>query len=234
MYLSKYLAICGACSRRMATAVVKKGLVFVNGEREIKPNYEVKKSDEVVFEGEVISQQKKVYVLLNKPKDYLTTRNDEKGRKTVLDLINLKKDLRIYPIGRLDRTTTGLLLLTNDGDLAYKLSHPKFNIEKKYRVLLDRNLTKRDLERLLIGIRLYDGLAKFDAISFFNFKKSKKEVVVQLHSGKNIIIRRMFKHLDYDVKKLDRTFYAGLTKKGLLLGKWRFLSKQEVEDLQAL
>ena len=201
MYLSKYLAVCGACSRRMATQVIKKGFVLVNGEYETKPNYEVKPGDEVIFEGKKICLQKQVYILLNKPKDYLTTRNDERGRKTVLDLVNLKNGLRIYPVGRLDRMTTGLLFLTNDGDLAYKLSHPKFKIEKKYRVMLDKNLTRKDVERLLNGIRLYDGLAKFDNISFFNYKKSKKDVIVQLHSGKNLIIRRMFKHLSYDVKK---------------------------------
>ncbi len=234
MYLSKYLAVCGACSRRMATEVIKKGFVLVNGEREIKPNYEVKPNDEVIFEGQKIRLQKQVYILLNKPKDYVTTRNDERGRKTVLDLINLKKDLRIYPVGRLDRTTTGLLFLTNDGDLAYKLSHPKFKIEKKYRVTLDKNLTHKDTQRLLDGIRLYDGPAKFDNIVFFDFKKTRKDVIVQLHSGKNRIIRRMFKHLSYDVKKLDRTFYAGLSKKGLPVGEWRFLSRQEVEYLQGL
>ena len=234
MYLSKYLAICGACSRRMATQVIKDGRVYVNNKVETKPNYIVKPSDEVIFEGKKICLQKHVYVLLNKPKDYLTTRRDEKRRKTVLDLIDLKKDLRVYPVGRLDRMTTGLLLLTNDGDLAYKLSHPKFKIEKKYRIMLDKNLIQKDIERLLNGIRLYDGLTKFDNISFFDFKKSKKDVIVSLHSGKNRIIRRMFKHLSYDVKKLDRTFYAGLTKKGLLLGKWRFLNKEEVDYLKKL
>ncbi|MFH1643604.1 MAG: pseudouridine synthase [bacterium] len=233
MYLSKYLAVCGVCSRRQATQLVKDGRVYVNDKIETQPNYFVKPGDEVIYDGEIIISQKKVYVLLNKPKNYVTTRSDEKGRKTVLDLINLKNDLKIYPVGRLDRETTGLLLLTNDGDLAYKLSHPKFKIEKRYRVLLDKNLTKKDIERLLIGFKLYDGFTKFDHV-YFDQQKSKKDVIVQLHSGKNRIIRRMFKHLGYDVKKLDRIFYAGLQKKGLLVGKWRFLSKQEVEALQGL
>jgi len=230
MYLSKYVSVCGACSRRRASQAIKSGQVLVNGKAVTQPYYEVQPKDIVVFEGKTLISQEKIYVLLNKPKGYLTTLRDEKGRKDVLDLVKIDSDQRIYPVGRLDKMTTGLLLLTNDGDLAYKLTHPKFNIAKKYLVILDKKLAQKDFDSLLKGVYLSDGFIKADDLYFLQ-RRLKNEVVIQLHSGKNRIVRRMFQFLGYKIEDLDRIYYAGLTKKRLKVGQWRFLKKSEIKLL---
>jgi len=233
MFLSKYLATNGVCSRRKAVELVKSGEVLVNGKVEKDVTYMVKPSDKVKHKDVIIKPQKNVYILLNKPKDYITTLSDERGRKTVIDLIQNKSIGRIYPVGRLDRSTTGLLLLTNDGNLAQKLSHPSYEIRKRYHVELDKPFKRGDFLKLSQGIKLEDGFIRPDAISCLNDKKNKK-ISIELHSGKNRIVRRMFEYFDYKIKKLDRVMYAGLPKKGLLVGYWRFLTKEEVDQLKKL
>ncbi len=227
MRLNKYVAHCGICSRRQAVDLIKKGEVTVNGE-EKEPFYQVQTGDEVRHKGKVIHpEERQVYILMNKPKNYITTTSDEKGRRTVMDLLEDKIEERIFPIGRLDRTTTGLLLFTNDGDLAKKLSHPSHKVKKFYHVVLDKPVAKSDLERIQSGLELEDGIAQVDGIDYVK-DASKKEVGIEIHIGKNRIVRRIFEHLGYEVKRLDRVYYAGLTKKDLPRGRWRHLTEQEV------
>jgi 23S rRNA pseudouridine2605 synthase len=230
--LNKYIANAGICSRREADKLIEAGVVKVNGETITTLGYKVKPTDIVEVEGQKIKNEKKVYILLNKPKDYLTTTKDPKNRKTVMELIKGAVKERVFPVGRLDRKTTGLLLLTNDGELADKLMHPKSNVPKLYHVTLDRNFSGSDFEKLVKGIELEDGFIKPDALSYVMGKKN--ELGIQIHSGKNRIIRRIFEHLGYDVIKLDRVMYAGLTKKNLPRGKWRFLTEKEVNFLKML
>jgi len=230
--LNKYIANAGICSRREADKLIEAGVVKVNGETVTTLGYKVKPTDIVEVEGQKIKNEKKVYILLNKPKDYLTTTKDPQNRKTVMELIKDAVKERVFPVGRLDRQTTGLLLFTNDGELADKLMHPKSNVPKLYHVILDKNFSGSDFEKLIKGIELEDGFIKPDALSYVMGKKN--ELGIQIHSGKNRIIRRMFEHLGYDVIKLDRVMYAGLTKKNLPRGKWRFLTEKEVNFLKML
>lgn len=232
MPLNKYLAHCGVSSRRDAAALITEGHVKVNRKVITEPGYKVQAGDEVFFNNKRISVSKNlVYILLNKPKDYLTTTDDPEGRKTVLQLIQSATDERVYPIGRLDRNTSGVLLLTNDGDLTQKLSHPSYEIRKIYEVRLDKPLTKSDYEKIASGIMLEDGLIKVDAIGYPDLR-DKTVVGVELHSGRNRIVRRIFEHLHYDVKALDRVSFAGLTKKNVQRGKWRFLNEKEIRLLK--
>ncbi len=228
MRLNKYIAHSGVCSRRKAADLVKSGLIKVNGEIETNPAIEVQDEDVVEYDGKTLKPElKKVYLLLNKPKNVVTTLNDERGRRTVMDVVKNKVKERIYPVGRLDRATTGLLLLTNDGDLAKKLSHPSHNIKKFYHVVLDKEVSGEHLESIRTGLTLEDGLAPVDEADYI-LGKGKKEVGLEIHIGKNRIVRRIFEHLGYRVIKLDRTYYAGLTKKDLPRGWSRHLTKQEV------
>lgn len=230
--LNKYIANAGICSRRDADKLIQSGVVKVNGEIITTLGYKVKSTDIVEVDGQKIKNEKKVYILLNKPKDYLTTTKDPKNRKTVMELIKNACKERVFPVGRLDRKTTGLLLLTNDGQLASKLMHPKSRIPKLYHVTLNKNFSNADFEKLQKGIELEDGFIRPDALSYV--MNSKRELGIQIHSGRNRIIRRIFEYLGYDVIKLDRVMYAGLTKKNLPRGKWRFLTEQEVNYLKML
>lgn len=227
MRLNKFVAHCGICARRQAADLVKQGLVTVNGKVERSPAYLVQPTDKVLFKGEPIHlEEQKVYILMNKPKNVITTASDEKGRKTVLDIVGKKVKERIFPVGRLDRMTTGLLLLTNDGDLAQKLAHPSHKVQKFYQVLLDKPLSRPDLEKIRAGIELEDGKAVVDGMDYVG--GTKTEVGIELHLGKNRIIRRIFEHLGYKVERLDRTYYAGLTKKDIGRGHFRHLTEKEV------
>lgn len=229
--LNKFLANAGVCSRREADEFITAGVVSVNGEAVTELGTKIKRGDEVKFHDQTVSIERKIYVLLNKPKDTVTTSDDPQARRTVMDLVKGACDERIYPVGRLDRNTTGVLLLTNDGDLASKLTHPKYLKKKIYHVHLDKNLTKADMEQIAAGIQLDDGEIQADAISYTDdFKKD--EVGIEIHSGKNRIVRRIFESLGYKVVKLDRVFFAGLTKKGLRRGEWRYLTEQEVNFLR--
>ena len=229
--LNKFLANAGVCSRREADEFITAGVVSVNGEVVTELGTKIKRGDEVKFHDQTVSIERKIYVLLNKPKDTVTTSDDPQARRTVMDLVKGACDERIYPVGRLDRNTTGVLLLTNDGDLASKLTHPKYLKKKIYHVHLDKNLTKADMEQIAAGIQLDDGEIQADAISYTDdFKKD--EVGIEIHSGKNRIVRRIFESLGYKVMKLDRVYFAGLTKKGLRRGEWRYLTEQEVNFLR--
>ena len=229
--LNKFLANAGVCSRREADEFITAGVVSVNGEVVTELGTKIKRSDVVKFHEEPVSIERKVYVLLNKPKDTVTTSDDPQERRTVMDLVKGACNERIYPVGRLDRNTTGVLLLTNDGDLASKLTHPKFLKKKIYHVHLDKNLAKADMEQIAAGIQLEDGEIHADAISYTDdFKKD--QVGIEIHSGKNRIVRRIFESLGYKVIKLDRVFFAGLTKKGLRRGDWRYLTEAEVNYLR--
>ncbi len=230
--LNKYIANSGICSRREADQLIEAGVVKVNNTTITTLGYKVKPTDIVEVEGQKIKNEKKVYLLLNKPKDYLTTTKDPQNRKTVMELISNACKERIFPVGRLDRQTTGLLLFTNDGELADKLMHPKSQIPKLYHVKLNRNFSYNDVQKLAQGIELEDGFIKPDALSYV--MGSKNELGIQIHSGKNRIIRRIFEHLEYEIIKLDRVMYAGLTKKNLPRGKWRFLSEKEIQYLKML
>jgi 23S rRNA pseudouridine2605 synthase len=228
MPLNKYIAHCGLCSRRKAVDFIKEGKVTVNGKPVLEPAFKVTAKDAVKISDKPISLQKNlVYILLNKPKGFITTTDDPEGRQTVMELVKHATDERVYPVGRLDRNTSGLLLLTNDGELAQKLAHPKHNIKKIYQVELDKPLTKADFEQIVQGVTLEDGLALVDALGYID-TKDKKQVGIEIHSGKNRIVRRIFEHLGYTVEKLDRVMYAGLTKKNINRGKWRLLSEKEV------
>ena len=229
--LNKFLANAGVCSRREADEFIQAGLVTVNGQVVTELGTKILRTDEVKFHDAVVSLEKKVYVLLNKPKDYVTTSDDPQQRKTVMDLVKDVCPERIYPVGRLDRNTTGVLLLTNDGDLASKLTHPKFLKKKVYHVHLDKNLTSHDMDQIREGITLDDGEIKADAIEYAD-DRDKSQVGIEIHSGKNRIVRRIFESLGYRVTKLDRVQFAGLTKKNLRRGDWRFLTEKEVDMLR--
>jgi 23S rRNA pseudouridine2605 synthase len=231
MTLNKYLAHAGISSRREAGEIVKTGKVKVNGAVVLEPGYRVKEDDEVTYEDKVMKPQKNlIYILLNKPKGFITTTDDEKGRRTVMDLVANAGGERLYPVGRLDRATTGVLLITNDGDLAQKLSHPSYDSKKIYQVTLTEPLTKRDFDYIAAGsVKLEDGMAPVDALAYL---EKKNEIGIEIHSGKNRIVRRIFESLGYVVEKLDRVVYAGLTKKNVSRGKWRFLTEKEVINLK--
>ena len=229
--LNKFLANAGVCSRREADEFIQAGVVTVNGEVVTELGTKILRTDEVKFHDTPVSLEKKVYVLLNKPKDYVTTSDDPQQRKTVMDLVKDVCPERIYPVGRLDRNTTGVLLLTNDGDLASKLTHPKFLKKKVYHVHLDKNLTSHDMDQIREGITLEDGEIKADAVEYAD-EHDKSQVGIEIHSGKNRIVRRIFESLGYRVTKLDRVQFAGLTKKNLRRGDWRFLTEKEVDMLR--
>ena len=229
--LNKFLANAGVCSRREADEFITAGVVSVNGAVVTELGTKIKRGDEVKFHDQPVSIERKIYILLNKPKDTVTTSDDPQARRTVMDLVKGACDERIYPVGRLDRNTTGVLLLTNDGDLASKLTHPKFLKKKIYHVHTDKNVTKADMDQIAAGIQLDDGEIHADAISYTDDVR-RDEVGIEIHSGKNRIVRRIFESLGYKVVKLDRVFFAGLTKKGLRRGEWRYLSEQEVNYLR--
>lgn len=232
MPLNKYLAHCGICSRRDAVKIISEGNVKVNGIIATEPGYKVLPADEVIYNNKKVFVTKNlVYILLNKPKDYITTTDDPQGRKTVLQLIQKATDQRVYPIGRLDRNTSGVLMLTNDGDLTQKLSHPSYEIKKIYEVKLDKILTKGDFEKITNGLVLEDGKVVVDSLAYAD-AKDKSIIGIEIHSGRNRIVRRIFEHLGYDVKALDRVMYAGLTKKNVERGKWRYLSEKEIRLLK--
>ena len=229
--LNKFLANAGICSRREADEYIQAGVVTVNGEVVKELGTKIKRGDEVKFHDQPVSIERKIYVLLNKPKDCVTTTDDPQARKTVMDIVKNACPERIYPVGRLDRNTTGVLLLTNDGELASKLTHPKYEKKKIYRVKLDKDLTQDDMNKIVTGIELEDGEIHADEIAYADETK-KNDIGIEIHSGKNRIVRRIFEHLGYKVTKLDRVFFAGLTKKGLKRGDWRFLTQQEVNFLR--
>jgi 23S rRNA pseudouridine2605 synthase len=233
MPLNKYIAHSGTCGRREAAELVKAGNVTVNGDTVLEPGYKVQYKDVVRLKGKVLKLQvTPVYILLNKPKDYICTANDPEGRKTVLDIIKNATTQRMFPVGRLDRNTTGVLILTNDGDLAQKLTHPSYEIKKIYEVTLDKPVTKADLEAIAAGVTLEDGFIAADAVSYVG--AAKNVIGIEIHSGRNRIVRRIFEHLGYDVRHLDRVMFANLTKKNVDRGKWRFLSEKEVRLLKFL
>ncbi|WP_442590091.1 pseudouridine synthase [Pedobacter sp. AW31-3R] len=232
--LNRYIANSGICSRRKADELIAAGVVSVNGVPVSELGHKVDPSkDEVRYNGELLKREKKIYVILNKPKDYITTTDDPQERRTVMSLVEKASRERIYPVGRLDRNTTGLLLMTNDGDLADKLSHPKNGITKIYHVELSKGLSQGDLNKIQFGLELEDGLIKPDSVSYVA-GGSKREVGIQIHSGKNRIVRRIFEHLGYDVVKLDRVVYGNLTKKDLPRGRWRYLEEHELIQIKHL
>ena len=229
--LNKFLANAGICSRREADVLIATGVVSINGVTITELGYKIKPTDSVQYDGETINAEKKRYVLLNKPKGFITTMDDPRGRKTVMTLVSKACKERIYPIGRLDRETTGLLLFTNDGDMAKKLTHPRYQSKKIYHVELNKSVNKADFEKLLKGVDLEDGRSKVDQVSFVS-DASSKEVGVELQSGKNRIVRRLFESLGYEVVKLDRVQFSSLTKKDLPRGMYRHLTEQEVAFLK--
>ncbi len=230
MPLNKFIAHSGECSRRDAAELVRQGKAKVNGELIIDPGHKINEGDQVTLSGKKLTPQKgRVYILLNKPKGFITTTDDPKGRRTVMDLVASADVGRVFPIGRLDRATTGLILLTNDGDLAQKLSHPSHNMKKVYHVTLDKRLTQTDFDKIMEGIELEDGKAIVDEMAYL---ENNNEVGLEIHSGKNRIVRRIFESLGYEVEKLDRMMYAGLTKKNLPRSKWRFLNETEITLLK--
>jgi 23S rRNA pseudouridine2605 synthase len=231
--LNKFISHAGICSRREADMHIKIGSVKVNNKVMTEMGYKVKPTDEVQFDGQRLQAEKPTYVLLNKPKGFITTTRDEKGRKTVMDLVANATKARIVPVGRLDRPTTGLLLFTNDGDLAKKLTHPSTGVKKLYHVVLDKNVSGQHLQSIKAGIKLDDGSIKADEVSYVQ-GASKREVGIALHSGRNRIVRRIFESLGYEVITLDRVLFAGLTKKDLPRGHWRHLSQTEVQQLKML
>jgi len=234
MPLNKFIAHAGICARRDAAELVKSGKVTVNGQKIVEPGFKVTNGDEIKVQGKKISARKNlVYILLNKPKDFITTTEDPQGRKTVLDIVKSATTERVYPIGRLDRNTTGVLLLTNDGELAQKLSHPSYEVRKIYEVTLDRQVTKKDFDTIAAGVTLEDGFVQPDALAYPD-AKNKHIIGIEIHSGRNRIVRRIFEQLGYDVRNLDRVMYANLTKKNVDRGKWRFLSEKEVRLLKFL
>ena len=229
--LNRFLANAGVCSRREADTFIQAGVVSVNGHVVTELGTKVLRSDSVMFHDQLVSMEKKVYVLLNKPKDCVTTSDDPKNRKTVMDIVKGACRERIYPVGRLDRNTTGVLLLTNDGELASKLTHPQYKKKKIYHVFLDRNVAPEDIRQIAEGIMLDDGEIHADAIDYAS-PTDRRQVGIEIHSGRNRIVRRIFEHLGYRVSKLDRVYFAGLTKKNVRRGDWRFLTEREVSMLQ--
>ena len=232
--LNKYLADCGVCSRREADELIKAGCVTVNGEVVTTMGFKVKTNDKVVYGGQTLNREKLRYILLNKPKGFITTADDPEGRDTVMELVKGACNERIFPVGRLDKSTTGLLLLTNDGDLAKKLTHPSSQVSKLYHVVLDKPLTKNDMLRIAEGVELDDGFIAADTIAYDEDDESKKGVGIELHSGRNRIVRRIFEHLGYEVVRLDRVMFAGLDKYKLPRGEWRFLTDKEVAMLKKI
>jgi 23S rRNA pseudouridine2605 synthase len=234
MPLNKFIAHSGICSRRDAADMVKAGKVIVNGQKIVEPGHKVSDKDDIKVNGKkLFIRRNLVYILLNKPKDFLTTTEDPQGRKTVMDIIKNATEERVYPIGRLDRNTTGVLLLTNDGELAQKLSHPSYEIKKIYEVKLDKPLIKKDFDDIMSGINLEDGFIAPDLLAYAD-PKDKSVIGIEIHSGRNRIVRRIFEHMGYDVRNLDRVMYANLTKKNVDRGKWRFLTEKEVRLLKYL
>ena len=231
--LNKYIANAGVCSRREADTFIAAGNVTVNGKPVTELGFKVGDSDEVRFDGRLLNREKKEYVLLNKPRNFITTTRDEKGRRTVMELIGNASGARLVPVGRLDRNTTGLLLFTNDGDLAKKLTHPRHGVRKIYHAELNRNLKPTDLAKIQEGLELEDGPVQVDAVSYID-GASHREVGLEIHSGRNRIVRRIFEHLGYEVVKLDRVVFAGLTKKDLPRGHWRHLTQQELNNLRMI
>jgi len=230
--LNKFIAHCGICSRRDAALLIKEGKVKVNNELVTEPGHKVSGKDDIKVNGKKAFLAKNlVYILLNKPKDYITTTDDPQKRKTVLELIRRATDERVYPVGRLDRNTSGVLLFTNDGELAQKLTHPSNEVKKVYAVTLDKPFEKKDFDQILKGVTLEDGPASVDVLAYAD-AQDKTLVGVEIHSGRNRIVRRIFEHLGYDVRALDRVTFAGLTKKNVERGKWRFLSEKEIRDLK--
>ncbi len=229
--LNRFIANSGVCSRREADEIIRKGFITVNGKRITDLGTKVTYNDDVKYKGKRLSAEKKVYILMNKPKGYVTTVEDPHAEFTVLDLIGDACKERVYPVGRLDKSTTGVLLLTNDGDLTGKLTHPKYNRRKVYHVFLDKTVLKEDLFRLSEGIKLDDELVAADAVSYAD-PDDRTQIGIELHSGQNRVVRRMFESLGYKVKKLDRVYFAGLTKKNLQRGKWRFLTQKEITMLK--
>jgi 23S rRNA pseudouridine2605 synthase len=229
--LNKYIAASGICSRREADHLISAGLVSVNGKTITELGTKVDIEDDVRYNGERLRNERKVYLLLNKPKDYVTTTDDPKERKTVMQLIRNAGKERVYPVGRLDRNTTGVLLFTNDGEMAKKLTHPSYNKKKIYHIFLEKAFTAADMKKLSEGITLEDGFIQPDAISYVS-SEHKREIGLEIHSGRNRIVRRMFESLGYRVSKLDRVYFAGLTKKNVPKGKWRFLAEKEINRLK--
>ncbi|OIP01715.1 MAG: pseudouridine synthase [Bacteroidetes bacterium CG2_30_33_31] len=233
MRLNKYIAHAGVCSRREADSLIETGVITVNGKTITELGYKVSQKDKVSMDGQTLKAENLQYVLLNKPKGFITTTEDPEERKTVMSLVEKACKERIYPIGRLDKNTTGVLLFTNDGDLAKKLTHPKHNIRKLYHVVLDKDVSKKDLLKIIEGIELEDGKISADKASYVD-DKGKNNVGIEIHSGKNRIVRRIFENLEYKVVKLDRVIFGGLTKKDLPRGKWRYLSAKEINFLKIL
>jgi|SRR5690348_3917077 len=234
MPLNKFMAHCGVASRRDAVELIKAGKVLVNKKIITEPGFKVNGTEDITYNGKKLFVTKNlVYILLNKPKDYITTTDDPQNRKTVSQLVKNATDERIYPVGRLDRNTSGVLLLTNDGQLTQQLTHPSFNVKKVYEVKLDKPLTKHDFEKIVHGVKLEDGEIRADALAYAD-EKDKSIVGIELHSGRNRIVRRMFEHLGYNVRMLDRVMYAHLTKKNVERGKWRYLSEKEIRILKYL
>lgn len=231
--LNKYIANSGICSRREADKYIKSGSATVNGKIITEMGFKVKIDDEVRFDGALISPETKRYVLLNKPKNFITTMDDERGRKTVMELVKNASKERIYPVGRLDRSTTGLLLFTNDGELAKKLTHPKYQVKKLYQVTLDKKLSMSDLQKIDNNFVLDEKMVFVDKISYIE-NKPKNEIGIEIHSGRNRIVRRIFEHFGYKVSKLDRVLFAGLDKKNLSRGVWRYLNQQEINNLKMI
>ena len=229
--LNRFIANGGVCSRREADEIIRKGLITVNGKKVTGLGTKVTYNDEVRYRGKKLSAEKKVYILMNKPKGYVTTVEDPHADQTVLDLIGDACPQRVYPVGRLDKNTTGVLLLTNDGDLTGKLTHPKYERKKIYHVFLDKAVVKEDLFRIAEGIQLEDGFVAADAVSYADID-DRSQIGIELHSGQNRVVRRLFESLGYMVKKLDRVYFAGLTKKNLQRGKWRFLTQKEIAMLK--
>jgi 23S rRNA pseudouridine2605 synthase len=229
--LNKYIASTGLCSRREADEFIVAGLVTINGKLVTELGVKVSPGDVVKYSGETLREEKKVYILLNKPKDYVTTVEDPHAKKTVLDLLKNACKERIYPVGRLDRNTTGVLLLTNDGEITKRLTHPRFEKLKIYHVYLNKNIKPGDMEKIATGITLEDGTIKADSVSYAD-PVDKTQVGIEIHSGRNHIVRRIFEHLGYEIVKLDRVYFAGLTKKNLHRGEWRFLTEKEIAMLK--
>jgi len=232
MRLNRYIANSGVCSRRDAEKLILNGEITINGKVVTALGTRVSKNDKVAHNGVLLNPEERVYILLNKPKNTVSTASDPEGRRTVLDIVENACDERIYPVGRLDRNTTGVLLLTNDGELSKKLTHPSYEVKKIYHVKLNSPLSQQHFDEIKNGVKLEDGLMKVDEISYIN-ESGKKEVGVEIHSGKNRIVRRLFEHFGYEVTYLDRVYFSGLTKANLARGKWRFLTEKEITFLKA-
>ena len=229
--LNKYIASAGECSRRQADELIAKGQVKVNGKVVVEMGHRVNRTDKVELNGKVLRSEKLVYVLLNKPKDAITTTEDTHGRRTVMDVLKWDGRERLFPVGRLDRNTTGVLLLTNDGQLSQELTHPKYEVRKTYKATLNKVINKTDLDKLLEGVELDDGIAKADEVAYVD-PSDKRQIGIELHSGKNRVVRRMFEAIGYEVTALDRVLFGELNKEGITRGKWRFLKEYEIRKLK--